>query len=83
MRVEATLVAAGHDRVLRVAVLANLGREPIEARVDLSAFVGTEPCDLLTERQLPAIGDAPYLVGLDSHGGLWLELGASPRDSNP
>lgn len=64
-------VPGEHERFL---VLANLTDEPQPGELDLSAFAGSEPIDVLTGTRWPAIGAEPYRFELAPYGYHWLRI---------
>jgi maltose alpha-D-glucosyltransferase/alpha-amylase len=60
-----------HDVVLCVA---NLSRSAQPAELDLRAFRGMIPVEMLGYTEFPAIGDAPYFLTLGPYGFYWFEL---------
>ena len=63
--------ANGEETVL---ALHNLSDAPQMCMLDLTAFVGQIPCDLLDGASLPAIGADPYCVELPGYGYRWLGI---------
>ena len=47
---------------------------PQEARVDLSAYTGTQPVDLFSQDQAAPVGHEPYALRLEGYGYRWLRL---------
>ncbi len=70
-KVLAYLRAHAADRVLCVA---NLARSAQAVELDLSAFKGCVPVELLGRSPFPPIGDLPYLLTLPGHGFYWFVL---------
>jgi len=54
--------------------LHNLSDGRQSCALDLSAFIGQVPCDLLNDATLPAIGAGPYAVELPAYGYRWLGI---------
>ncbi|MGH7003878.1 MAG: alpha-glucosidase C-terminal domain-containing protein, partial [Alphaproteobacteria bacterium] len=81
-RIFAYLRELGGESVLCVA---NLGRSAEAADLDLSAFRGRVPVELLGRTNFPPIGDGPYRVTLSGHSFYWFLLAdpASLTDSGP
>lgn len=52
----------------------NLSAEPQTAILNLSAYAGRSPIDLLDGAALPPVGEAPYAVELGRYGYRWLRL---------
>ena len=59
------------ENILCVANLAN-SAQPVE--LDLSAYKGCVPVELLGRTAFPAIGELPYLLSLPSHSFYWFRL---------
>lgn len=62
------------DDAQTILVLNNLSAEPQEVAVDLSAYAGKVPRDLLGDATWDAIGASPYQFILAPYGYLWLAL---------
>jgi maltose alpha-D-glucosyltransferase/alpha-amylase len=54
--------------------VANLKRTPQPVELDLSAYKGCVPVELLGRSPFPPIGELPYLLTLPGHGFYWFEL---------
>jgi maltose alpha-D-glucosyltransferase/alpha-amylase len=65
----------GDDTIL---VVANLSQRSQPVTLDLSAYQGASPVELLGETRFPAIQGAPYFLSLGPHGFYWFRL--EPRD---
>ncbi len=61
----------GGDTILCVA---NLSRSAQPVELDLSAFKGRVPVEMLGRTAFPPIGDVPYLLTLAAHGFYWFKL---------
>ncbi|MGO9425206.1 MAG: maltose alpha-D-glucosyltransferase [Steroidobacteraceae bacterium] len=61
----------GDDSILCVA---NLSRSSQPVELDLSAFKGRVPVEMLGRTTFPPIGDLPYLLTLAEHGFYWFKL---------
>jgi len=61
----------GEDTILCVANLAR-SAQPVE--IDLSAYKGTVPIELLGRTPFPPVGDLPYLLTLPGYGFYWFKL---------
>lgn len=61
------------EHILCVANLAN-NAQPVE--LDLAAYKGRVPIELLGRTAFPAIGELPYLLSLPSYGFYWFQLAA-------
>ncbi len=57
-----------------VLCVANLSRSVQPAELDLSAFAGLVPVEMLGYTEFPAIGMAPYFLTLGPYGFYWFEL---------
>ncbi len=53
----------------------NLSRFPQPVELDLHAYVGVQPIEMLGGVDFPRIGDLPYLLTLAGHGFYWFRLG--------
>ena len=65
-----------------VLAVFNLSRFPQPVELDLSAFAGLVPVELLGCAALPVIEDAPYRLTLGGRGFLWLSLEAPKPGSD-
>jgi maltose alpha-D-glucosyltransferase/alpha-amylase len=61
----------GDDAILCVA---NLSRTVQPAEIDLRAFAGLMPVEMLGLTEFPAIGETPYFLTLGPYGFYWFEL---------
>jgi maltose alpha-D-glucosyltransferase/alpha-amylase len=52
----------------------NLSRFPQPCELDLSAYKGAVPIELIGGVRFPAIGDLPYFITLGPHGFYWFRL---------
>jgi maltose alpha-D-glucosyltransferase/alpha-amylase len=52
----------------------NLARTPQAAELDLSAFAGLIPEEMLGGTPFPRIGELPYLLTFAGHGFYWFRL---------
>jgi maltose alpha-D-glucosyltransferase/alpha-amylase len=57
-----------------ILCVANLSRSAQAAEIDLSAWKGREPVEMLGRSAFPVIGDAPYAVTLSPYGFYWFHL---------
>jgi maltose alpha-D-glucosyltransferase / alpha-amylase len=57
-----------------ILVVANLSKFDQYVELDLSAFQGRVPIELMGQTPFPPIGNAPYPLTLGPHGFLWLLL---------
>jgi maltose alpha-D-glucosyltransferase/alpha-amylase len=62
-----------------ILCVANLSRTVQPAELDLGAFAGLTPVEMLGYTQFPAIGVAPYFLTLAPYGFYWFELQHSGR----
>jgi maltose alpha-D-glucosyltransferase/alpha-amylase len=63
----------------RVLCLANLSRFAQPVELDLSAFAGTTPVEMLGYVEFPRIARTPYPLTLGPYGFLWFELHGEPE----
>lgn len=65
-----------------ILCVANLSRAPQAVELDLSAFEGRVPVELLGNTSFPAVGQLTYLLTLPPHGFYWFQLSteAQPPD---
>jgi maltose alpha-D-glucosyltransferase/alpha-amylase len=61
----------GDDAIL---VTANLSSKPQSVELDISAFAGTQPSDLLTGELLKPMSSEPYRLELEPYKYRWLQL---------
>ena len=66
---------------MRTSILcvANLARSVQPAELDLSAFAGLMPVEMLGYTEFPVIGTAPYFLTLGPSGFYWFELQRAGR----
>jgi maltose alpha-D-glucosyltransferase / alpha-amylase len=69
-----------HQTVLCVA---NLSRFAQPVSLDLSAYEGMEPVEMLGYVPFPTIGDTMYHLTLSPYSFIWLELQAATAESRP
>ena len=62
-------------------VVANLAATSQPVELDLSAFRGGVPIELLGQTRFPAIGDRPYFLSLGAHDFYWFRI--EPRERGP
>ncbi len=57
-----------------ILVVANLSRfgQPVE--LDLSAFAGSRPIELMGRVEFPTIGEGPYVMAMGPHSFIWFSL---------
>ena len=67
-----TYVRKYHDEV--ILCVANLSRSAQATEIDLSAWNGRIPLEMLGRTQFPAIGELTYLVTLAPYGFYWFQL---------
>jgi maltose alpha-D-glucosyltransferase/alpha-amylase len=64
----------------QILVVANLSRFVQGVQIDLSAFKGMIPVEMLGRVALPAIGEQPYLLTLSPYAFYWLSLEPKSAD---
>ncbi len=69
-----------HETVLCVA---NLSRFAQPVSLDLSAYAGMQPVEMLGYVPFPAIGNDPYALSLAPYSFIWLELHAPDLEPEP
>jgi maltose alpha-D-glucosyltransferase/alpha-amylase len=57
-----------------VLCVHNLARTAQAVELDLSAFAGRVPVELLGNTEFPRIGELPYLLTLGPRGFFWFQL---------
>jgi maltose alpha-D-glucosyltransferase/alpha-amylase len=57
-----------------VLVVANLSAAAEAVELDLGAFRGAQPTEMLGGQRFPAVGPGPYVLSLGPHGCYWLRL---------
>jgi maltose alpha-D-glucosyltransferase/alpha-amylase len=62
-----------------ILCVANLSRTVQPVELDLEAFAGLTPVEMLGYTQFPAIGVAPYFLTIGPYGFYWFELQHSGR----
>ena len=62
-----------------ILCVANLSRTVQPAELDLSAFAGLTPVEMLGYTEFPTIGAAPYFLSLGPYDFYWFELQRSSR----
>src|SRR6185503_2113318 len=70
----------GDDAILCVA---NMSRAAQAVELDLSAWKGRIPQEMLGRTRFPRIGDLPYLVTLPPYGFFWFQLLADEKTGEP
>jgi maltose alpha-D-glucosyltransferase/alpha-amylase len=63
---------AGEDEL--ILCVANLSRSAQPVELDLSAFRGRVPVELMGRTAFPPVGELPYLLTLAAHGFYWFRL---------
>ncbi|HZP78189.1 MAG TPA: maltose alpha-D-glucosyltransferase [Pseudolabrys sp.] len=63
-----------------ILCVANLSRSAQAAELDLSAFKGRVPIEMLGRTRFPRIGDEPYVVTLVPYGFFWFLLSEEPEE---
>ncbi len=69
-----------HETVLCVA---NLSRFAQPVSLDLSAYIGRQPVEMLGYVPFPPIDNTPYAITLAPYSFLWLELQPAPEREEP
>src|SRR5262249_8890384 len=62
----------------QVLCVANLPRSTQPAELDLSAFKGLTPVEMLGLTEFPRIGDLPYFLSLPGYTSFWFRLQQAP-----
>ncbi|MGD9932986.1 MAG: maltose alpha-D-glucosyltransferase, partial [Dehalococcoidia bacterium] len=57
-----------------VLVVANLSRYVQPVELNLAAFAGTAPVEMIGRNAFPGIGEAPYFLSLGPHAFFWFQL---------
>jgi maltose alpha-D-glucosyltransferase / alpha-amylase len=57
-----------------ILCVANLSRSAQATELDLSAFKGRVPLEMLGRTRFPAIGELPYMITLAPYGFYWFQL---------
>ena len=70
-RVLAYLRRLEHETLL---IVANLSSAPQPVELDLAAFAGVAPTEMLGGTAFPPIGPGPYFLSLSPHGFYWFRL---------
>jgi maltose alpha-D-glucosyltransferase/alpha-amylase len=65
-----------------ILCVANLSRSAQATELDLSAWKGRIPLEMLGRSRFPAIGELPYMITLGPYGFYWFEL-QPPDKSEP
>jgi maltose alpha-D-glucosyltransferase/alpha-amylase len=65
-----------------ILCVANLSRSAQATELDLSAWTGRIPLEMLGRSRFPAIGELPYMITLGPYGFYWFEL-QPPDKSEP
>jgi maltose alpha-D-glucosyltransferase/alpha-amylase len=63
--------------------VANLSRSAQAAVIDLSAWRGRVPLEVLGRTRFPRIGDTPYVVTLAPYGFFWFQMSEAPDAAEP
>ncbi|WP_100415391.1 maltose alpha-D-glucosyltransferase [Mumia flava] len=58
----------------------NLSRFPQPVELDLHAYAGVQPVEMLGGVEFPAIGELPYLLTLAGHGFYWFRIRPLPKE---
>jgi maltose alpha-D-glucosyltransferase/alpha-amylase len=62
-----------------ILCVANLSRSAQATELDLSAFKGRIPLEMLGRTRFPAIGELPYMITLAPYGFYWFQLQESAK----
>ena len=62
-----------------ILCVSNMSRSAQSVEIDLSAWKGRVPQEMLGRSRFPRIGDAPYVVTLAPYGFFWFLLGDEPE----
>jgi maltose alpha-D-glucosyltransferase/alpha-amylase len=73
---------SGEYRDEVILCVANLSRSAQATELDLSAWKGRIPLEMLGRSRFPAIGELPYMITLAPYGFYWFEL-QEPDKSEP
>jgi maltose alpha-D-glucosyltransferase/alpha-amylase len=65
-----------------ILCVANLSRSAQATELDLSAFKGRIPLEMLGRTRFPAIGELPYMITIAPYGFYWFQL-QEPDKSEP
>jgi maltose alpha-D-glucosyltransferase/alpha-amylase len=57
-----------------ILCVANVGRSAQPVELDLSAYRGRVPVEMMGRNPFPPVGELPYLLTLPAHGFLWFRL---------
>jgi maltose alpha-D-glucosyltransferase / alpha-amylase len=71
-----------HENVTVLCVM-NLSRSAQAVELELSAFAGRVPAEMLGRSSFPAIGDGSYTITLQAYGFFWFELTQPSEDLRP
>jgi maltose alpha-D-glucosyltransferase/alpha-amylase len=66
-----------------ILVVANLSRFAQAAELDLSAFPGSVPVEMLGRTPFPPVGEHPYRITLGPHAFYWFSIEPPPAGSLP
>jgi maltose alpha-D-glucosyltransferase / alpha-amylase len=62
-----------------ILCVANISRSAQAVELDLSAWKGRVPQEMLGRTHFPRIGDLPYLITLPPYGFFWFQLNVDPK----
>jgi maltose alpha-D-glucosyltransferase/alpha-amylase len=65
-----------------ILVLANLSRYTQPVEIDLSAYSGMTPMEVVSQNKFPTIKPTPYFFTLSPHGYYWLKLEPAAGDGH-
>ena len=66
-----------------ILVVANLSRFVQPVDLDLFAFAGSRPIELMGRVEFPVISEDPYVLAMGPHSFMWFTLEAAPADAGP
>jgi maltose alpha-D-glucosyltransferase/alpha-amylase len=66
------------DESQTMLVVNNLSQHPQPVELDLSAYQGCAPIELVGNRRFPAIGERPYFLSLGGHDFYWFLIECPP-----
>jgi maltose alpha-D-glucosyltransferase/alpha-amylase len=64
----------------RILVVANLSRFVQHVTLDLSAYKGCVPVELIGRIEFPPVGESPYFLSFGPHSFYWFSLESGPPD---
>jgi maltose alpha-D-glucosyltransferase/alpha-amylase len=67
----------------RILCVANLSSAAQAVELDLSAFAGIIPVEMLGQSAFPRVGEAPYVLTMPAYGFFWFDLTPSAVGTDP